>query len=645
MAKLFEKNIIGGVELKNRLGMGPMGFGHTDADGGYSDRQIEYYVERAKGGYGLIYPTATKVSSKFEPSPFPNILQDSHHGTRLNIICEKVHQYGAKVCSQLSLGLGRVGIPYLDLIPKSSSKVPYFWNPNIMCEAYTVDEIKFLVDEFGKASLLAKNAGVDFIEIHAYGGYLIDQFISDVWNKREDEYGGSLENRLRIIYEIKDSVRKYCGPDLPIIIKLTPVHGFEGGRELEEGIEILKNLDDKGFAAFHLDYGTYECWYNAVTTVYQKEGNQLFVAEAAKKAGIKTPLIVQGKLADPDLAQKVIEEGIADFILHGHPSLTDPHWPNKVKRGDAEDICPCIGCNECIYVIMLNRHTTCAVNPLCGMEKDYELTPAREKKDVLVIGSGPGGATAAITAAQRGFKVELWEKDAELGGTIIAAGAPDFKVPVKRYVEYLRRQISKNDIKVKLNKEATVEDIIKRKPDTVILAAGSNPIIPEIEGLDKLHVVESTAMLKAGTCTGDKVVVLGGGLVGCEAALHLDGQGKEVTIVEELDDILLTVKHALNNDQALRKLIAESNIKILTATRMVKGQEGEVTVEKGGEKQTIPCDTLVIAVGYVSNRNMEEQLRGKIKQVITIGDNVKPGKIIDAVHQGYHTARLLEQLD
>ena len=190
-----------------------------------------------------------------------------------------------------------------------------------------------------------------------------------------------------------------------------------------------------------------------------------------------------------------------------------------------------------------------------------------------------------------------------------------------------------------------MEDIIKRKPDTVLLAAGSNPILPEIEGLDHLHEVESTAMLKAGTCTGDKVVVLGGGLVGCEAALHLDGQGKEVTIVEELDDILLTVKHALNNDQALRKLIAESNIKILTATRMVKGQEGEVTVEKGGEKQTIPCDTLVIAVGYVSNRNMEEQLRGKIKQVITIGDNVKPGKIIDAVHQGYHTARLLEQLD
>lgn len=644
MAQLFEKNKIGGIELKNRLCMGPMGFGHTDADGAYSDRQIDYYTERAKGGYGLIYPTATKVSSRFEPSPFPNILQDAHHGTKLNMICERVHQYGAKVCSQLSLGLGRVGVPYLNTIPKSASRVPYFWDPSITCDEYTVDEIKYLIDEFGKSSLIAQNAGVDFIEMHAYGGYLIDQFISEEWNKRDDEYGGSRENRLRIVYEIKDAVRKYCGPDMPLIIKLTPMHGFEGGRTLEEGIEILKLLDNMGFAAFHLDYGTYECWYNAVTTVYQEEGNQLFIAEAVKKAGIKTPLIVQGKLGDPQLAQKVIEEGTAEIILHGHPSLTDPHWPNKVKRGREEDIRPCIGCNECIYVIMQNKHSTCAVNPLCGMEKDYALTPATEEGDVLIIGGGPGGLMAAITAAQRGFNVELWEKDSELGGALIAAGAPDFKVPVKRYVEYLRRQISKNKIDVHLNKKATVEDIIDRKPDTVILAAGSNPLVPKFEGFDKLNIVEATEMLKAGTCTGNKLVVLGGGLVGCEAAVHLDSKGKEVTVVELLEDILLTAKHSLNNDQALRKLIAESKVKLLTGTRLIQGEEGAVTIEKDGKKETVPCDTLVLALGYVSNKNMEEQLEGKIDRVITIGDNVKPGKIIDAVHQGYHTARLLEQL-
>ncbi len=644
MVHLFDKTTIGGVELKNRLGMGPMGFGHTDADGAYSDRQITYYTERAKGGYALIYPTATKVCSKFEPSPFPNILQDAHHGTKLSMICDMAHQYGAKVCSQLSLGLGRVGIPYLNVMPKSASRVSYFWDPSITCEPYTVDEIKYLVDEFGKSALLAKNAGVDLIEMHAYGGYLIDQFISEIWNTRDDEYGGRLENRLRIVYDIQASVRNYCGKEMPLIIKLTPDHGFEGGRTLEQGIEMLKVLDDKGFAAFHLDYGTYEAWYNAVTTVYQPDGNQLFIAEAAKKAGIKTPLIVQGKLSDPPLAEKVIADGTADFILHGHPALADPHWPNKVKQGREDDICHCIGCNECIYAILMNRHSTCAVNPLCGMEKDYALTPAAEKKDILIVGGGPAGAMAAITAAQRGFSVELWEKESVLGGALVAAAAPDFKLAVKRYVDYLRAQVNKHSIKLVLNKEATVEDILARKPDTVILAAGSNPVIPRIPGMDKLQVLEATAMLKEGTCSGEKVVVLGGGLVGCEAALQLHNCRKDVTIVEMLDDILLTVKHSLNNDQAIRDMIANSKIKALTGTRLIQCVEGGVIIEKDGKQETIPCDTLIVAVGYVSNRHMEEKLRGKIYQVLTIGDNQKPAKVIDAVSQGYHTARLLEQL-
>jgi 2-enoate reductase len=644
MPTLFEKVKIGSLELKNRVVMDPMGFSHTDSDGGYSDRQIEYYVERARGEFGLIYPTATMVTTRFEAAPMPNVLENYSQGTRLSILCEKVHHYGAKVCSQLSLGLGRVSFIDPFTAPKSASAVPSFFFPDLICTPYTKDEIQFLVEKFGYASLLAKNAGADAIEIHAYGGYLIDQFLTPLWNTRTDEYGGSLDNRLRIVYELRDAVWENCGKDFPLIIKLTPDHQIEGGRTLEEGIEMLKALDNAGFTAFHLDLGTYECWYNAVTTVYQEEGVQLYLAQATKKAGIKTPLLVQGKLGSPVLAEKVVREGIAELIGLGHPALTDPHWPAKVKQGRFEDIVPCIGCNECIYTNLTNQRFACAVNPRMGMERDYNLSPAREKLSVLVIGAGPGGITAALTAAERGFEVELWEKSDRLGGALKAAGAPVFKESVAKYVEYLKIQLHKSGVKVRVNKTATVDEILKKNPDAVVIAGGAKPIMPNIPGMEKIQVLEATEMLTSGDCPGEKVVVLGGGLVGCEAALHLDYAGKNVTIVEKLDGLLLTVKHATNNDLAIRKMISDSNIDVMTGTSLSSIDTGKVVVNRNGQNIDIPCDTLVIAVGYQSDKSLEVELEGKIDKVFTIGDNVRPAKIIDAVHQGFHTARLLEEL-
>ncbi len=624
--------------------MNPMGFSHTDPDGGFSDRQIEYYVERARGGFGLIYPTATMVTTEFEPAPMPNVLENYSQATRLSILCEKVHNYGAKVCAQLSLGLGRVSFIDPFTAPKSASAVPSFFFPELICTPYTKDEIKFLVKKFGYASLLAKNAGVDAIEIHAYGGYLIDQFLTPLWNKRTDEYGGSLENRLRILYELCDAVWENCGKDFPLIVKLTPDHQIEGGRTLEEGIELLKTLDDTGFTAFHLDLGTYECWYNAVTTVYQKEGVQLYLAEAAKKAGIKTPLLVQGKLGNPVLAEKVVSEGIAELIGLGHPALTDPYWPVKAKEGRYEDIVPCIGCNECIYTNLTNQRFACAVNPRMGMERDYNLSPAPDKLFVLVIGGGPGGITAAITAAQRGFEVELWEKSDRLGGALRAAGAPKFKEAVAKYVEYLKIQLHKSNVKIRVNKEGTAEEILKKNPYAVIIAGGAKPIIPSIPGMEKIRVMDANEMLINGDCPGNKVVVLGGGLVGCEAALHLDNLGKEVTIVEKLDELLLTANYATNNDLALKKLLSESNIRVITGAFPSYIDAGKIIVSRNGESIDIPCDTLIIAVGYQADKSLEQALEGKIDRVFTIGDNVKPAKVIDAVHQGFHTARLLEEL-
>lgn len=642
MATLFEKIKIGNLELKNRLVMCPMGF-TTDIDGGISERQRDYLVERAKGGFALVYPATHFISNRFEPSQ-ANTLENLSQAKRISWAVEQVHHYGAKFALQMSLGLGRVSIVDPFTAPKSASTCNSFWFPELVCDPYTKEEIAWLVDKFGYSASLAKNAGVDVIEIHAYGGYLIDQFISSIWNKRTDEYGGSLENRLRIVFELRDSVWKYCGKDFPIAIKVTPDHGFEGGRTLEEGIEMVKMLDTAGFTYIHLDYGAYETWHKAVTTVYQEDGCQLFIAEAVKKAGVKTPVMVQGKLDDPDVAERVAADGLGDLIGLGHPSLADPSWPVKVKNGLTDDIIPCIGCNECIYHELTNKYSTCAVNPLTGAEKDYALTPAEKDLRILVVGGGPGGLVSAINAVARGYEVELWEKESELGGTLRAAGSPSFKYNVKRYTEFLKKQILKYNVPVRLRREATVENVLAYGPDAVIMCGGANPIIPSIPGIEQANMLEATALLTKNLPTGQNVVVLGGGLVGCETALHLAGQGKNVTIVELLDDVLLTVKHATNNDSGLRELLANSNIKIMTGTKLVSATEGKVVVEKGESTDELLCDNLIISVGYKSDNTLAEALEEYVEKVFVIGDNKVPGKILDAVHQGFHTARLMDEL-
>ena len=251
--------------------------------------------------------------------------------------------------------------------------------------------------------------------------------------------------------------------------------------------------------------------------------------------------------------------------------------------------------------------------------------------------------TAALTAAERGFEVELWEKENELGGALLAAGAPEFKEAVARYVDYLKIQIFKSSVLTRVNKEATAEEIIKKNPDAVIIAGGAQPIIPKIMGIENSNVYEATELLKWGDCPGQQVVVLGGGLVGCETALHLERMGKEVTIVEQLDNLLETAHHARNNDIGLRTLLAASQIKVLTSTRLISLEAGSAQVQNdNGETTKISCDALVLAVGYEAEQKLEQELTGKIKKVFTIGDNRVPAKVIDAVHQGYHTARLLE---
>lgn len=633
--KLFEKGQIGNMKLKNRVIMAPMGT-KPESDGSYTPSCINYFEERAKGGAGLIITGANIATTKYEERP-ENELSNFHNVEKLAVLVERCHHHGAKVCVQITPGLGRM--VYADPFnpPYSASDEAYsFWFPELKCRQLSVEDIHYLVDKIGYSASLAKAAGADGVELHGYGGYLMDQFHSSMWNKRTDEYGGSLENRLRFSTEAIASIKQYCGEDFPVIMKFTAYHGVEGGRELDEGVEMAKIFEAGGISALHVDVGCYEAWYKAITTVYEKPKHQLFAVKAIKEA-VNVPVIAQGKLNDPNDAEGVLADGNADFIGLAHQMLADPYWPKKVKQGYYDQITPCIGCNECLLGGFSGKHYYCAVNPLCYAEKDYQLTPAEEEKRVLVVGGGPGGMEAAIAAAERGFKVSLWEKQLQLGGNLQAAGFPPFKQDVLKLVEYMERQLMRLNVDLHYGKTATAEEILAGNYDKVILATGSTSKMPPIAGIE--YAASANDYLTGEKQPGNKVVVIGGGLVGSETALFMSDFA-EVTIVEMLDDILKTVVHSKNNDLSLRDKIAEAEIDILTSANVKEIKENAVVVTHDGEEKIIDCDTVIIAAGYDPVNQLEEELEDKVDLTV-VGDALGARKIIDAVHEAYHAIRVM----
>lgn len=636
---LFDKTYIGKMKLKNRVFMSPMGT-TGEADGAYNIDAINYFMERAKGGAGLIITGANVVSTKYEPRPCTE-LSDFHHVERLNMLIDRCHHYGAKVCVQLSPGLGRQQFTDPFTPPYSAGSVGSFWFPDLICKPFTKEDIQYLVGKVGYSASLAVMAGADAVELHAYGGYLLDQFQSKQWNNRTDEYGGSLENRMRFTLECIEAIKKNIPDTVPLLVKFTPDQRVEGFRDLSEGIEMAKILEKAGVDALHVDTGCYEEWYQAITTVYSKPGHKLDVQKAIKDV-VSVPVLGDGKLFDPKLAEKVVNDGILDYVGLGHEMLADPHWVNKVKKNQLEDITPCVGCNECLLSGFSGKHYYCAVNPTCYAEKEYAL-PADTglKRKVLIIGGGPAGMEAAITAKRRGFEVDLWEKADKLGGTLWPAGGPDFKADVLKLITYLETQCHKLGVNISLNKAATKDNIKGLDYDRIILATGANPAMPPIEGIEK--TVLATDYLTHQVTTGDNVVIIGAGLAGSEAACDLAGQGKNTVLIEMLPDILALANHCLNNDQHLRNMIKDRGVNVVTGAKVTKITDDSITYEKDGEVHTVSCDTVLNAAGFKPNNQLEDLLEEEYDdKVVVIGDAVSPRKILTAIHEGYHAIRVME---
>ena len=666
--KLFEPGKIADLWVKNRIVMDALNvqLGSPGDEAALGQSAIDFYVARAKGGVGLIKTTFMRTNRKLEVSIGGPTVHNARAGTWLNYLAEAVHDYGAKICAQLTIGIGRIPTPNPKL-PHGGlvgpSPLPSFRGPegelpkigpglypaqgekHVTTRELTTEEIEELVRDYEFSARIIALSGMDAIEIHAHQGYLLDEFMTALWNKRTDKYGGDLEGRMRLPIELVQAIRRGAGPDFPILYKYPLAHYLEGGREPEEGVEIARMLEAAGVNALSINVGCYETYNIAQPPTTQPRGNAVHLAELTKKS-VNIPVIASGKLGYPDLAESVLQEGKADFIALGRYLLADPDWANKAKEGRIEDINPCVGCHEgCIGRVRKFHHISCAVNPAAAMERELAIRPAERKKSVLVIGGGPAGMESARVSKLRGHDVILWEKSDTLGGNLIPASSPDFKNDYRLLLDYLRTQIRKVGVPIEFGKEATPDIIQGANPDVVFVATGASPIIPEIEGIktqmEKGKVLTAIDVLSGKENVGDAIVVIGGGSIGCETALYLAQQGKKSTVVEILDTVLGDM--IWGNALDLMKLLDDNKVEVLTNTNTLRITGSGIDIAHPERKEgTLEADTIIVATGMRSNDGaFVDKLWDKLPEVIAIGDCVKPRRILDAIGEGYRRARVI----
>ncbi|MFC1930268.1 FAD-dependent oxidoreductase, partial [Chloroflexota bacterium] len=572
-------------------------------------------------------------------------------------LTEGVHAYGARIFIQLTGGVGRVGNPRgLLSKPVAPSAIPNYWDPTITCREITTEEVERLVQAFGEGAKIALAAGFDGVEIHAvHEGYLIDQFTIAMFNRRTDKYGGDLKGRLTLPVEIVKEIKKEVGADFPVQLRYSiksfikdwrqgglPGEEFkEVGRDTEEGLKAAKLLEAAGYDAFDADAGSYDAWYWAHPPLYQDHGCYLTLTERLKKV-VNVPVIVAGRMEIPELAAVAIAEKKADMVALGRGLLAEPHWANKLAEGRIEKIRPCLACHDgCLGRTMLGRPLSCAVNPACGRERDYAIQPAHDIKSVMVIGGGVAGMEAARIAAIRGHKVLLYEKSDKLGGHLIEGSVPAFKRDVARLLKWYETELLEMSVEIHLEKEVSIETVLEKKPNIVVVATGSNFAFPDIPGIHTEKVITTTDLLLGKRQAKSPIIIIGGGLTGCETALWLAQQGKKVTIVEMLDEPMragIPVMHA--NRTMLIDLLKFHRVDILTNTRLLEVKDdGVELIDISFCRRKLHANNVIMAAGLDSDQNLFRSLAGKTPNVYLIGDAKQPRNIMYAIWDAYEVAK------
>ena len=633
---MFQPIQIGPMTVANRFVMSPMGNNFANTDGTMSERSASYYGARAKGGFGLITFEATVVYKEAKGGPRKPCLYDDSTVSSFQAAIAACHQAGAKVSIQLQHA-GPEGNTKITGYPlKAASAIPASCGRETP-QAITKEEIYRLIECYGDAAVRAKKAGADAVEIHCAHGYLVSTFISARTNKRVDEFGGSFENRMRLPKLIIENIHKKTGNSLAIICRINATDDVEGGQTAQDAAAVASYLEKEcGVDGLHLSRAVHlhdECMW--APSLIHGGFSADYVTEI--KRAVSIPVITVGRYTEPQFAELMVAEGRADLVAFGRQSIADPEMPNKAKAGRLDLMNPCIGCLQgCVPNMFKGEPITCLVNPLAGREADFK--PAQTKKNVMVIGGGPGGLYAAFTAAQRGHAVTLYEKGDILGGNMRLAAYPPGKGDITNMVRSYIAKCEEYGVKMVMNTEVTPAMVAEAKPDAVIVATGSNPLVLPIPGINDTGVIHAGDLLDGKASVGKKVLVVGGGMVGCEVADFLGELGHEVTVIELRDqlgpDVIPEHRKFLMKDFETYKVQGVTGAKV--AQFFTDGVS--YTLADGTEGRLEGFDNVVLAMGYRNNDTISEEIKKIVAETYVIGDAVKARKALDATAEGLNAA-------
>ena len=641
--RLFTPGYIGKLWVKNRIVRSPMLSGLATTDGCITERVVNHYKEFARGGAGLVIVEFSWVDNDASKAAMgqPGV-SDKEHKPGLQWLASAIKGCGARACLQI-VHCGRQKFlarrPY-----KSAHRTPWpdirFFEGAPVPDELTIEEIEQIIEDFGDAAARTKEVGFDMVEIHGAHGYLITNFLSPQ-NRRPDWYGGPLSNRMRFLLQAFANCRKKVGPDFPLGVRLSGTdYESESPIPIEETIQVAQALEKLGCDVIDVSGGMHQQGDCETVPMYHPLAFNVWAAERIKKS-LTIPVMATGSITSPELAENILKEGKGDFIGLGRPLLADPYFPIKAQEGRPEDIRPCIRCVECTDRGVTVGYITCTVNATTGREGELtKITPADRKKKIAVIGGGPGGMEAARVAALRGHDVTLYEKR-QLGGLLIDASFPDIKADLRPLIKYYVTQLDKNGVKV-VKEEATSKAVIAGKFDAVVVATGAVLApLPKLPGIDKASVINALEIFR-GAKTGKSVVIVGGGLVGCEAALILGKEKKKVTITSRQAEVARGLSAEMK--RAFNRLIADMDVTIVTEVRLEEiTEEGVVVSNWNGEEGFIKGDSVAVAAGFLSNLDLWNELSQVPElEVYAIGDCVAPRMAYDAIHEGFYTA--FEQL-